>query len=111
MAETLGKNSGTGSHRRHASRLQRQAPASIQVSPPSSFASGWKVAIPLLSPLVASPSSPKFGDLTPEVKEQPRQDHQFTVTEKPVFKKWQHPAAAAPAPFCYAPAPFVPQCR
>ncbi|KAF8394300.1 hypothetical protein HHK36_020507 [Tetracentron sinense] len=88
------------------SRLQRRAPASLQVSPPSSFSSDWKIVIPLLSPLA---TSPKLEVVKPQEKLQ--QEHQCLGTEKPVFKKWQHPAA----PFCHEPAPFVPsfapQCR
>ncbi|KAF5177167.1 hypothetical protein FRX31_033245 [Thalictrum thalictroides] len=99
-----------------SSRLQKRAPASIQVNPASSFSSDWKVAIPLLSPLVLSPSSP------PSNKDQTILDHIPSSTiiqgssrqdvEKPTFKLWQHPAA----PFHYEPAPFlqsfvVPRCR
>ncbi|CAL5337467.1 unnamed protein product [Camellia sinensis] len=94
MAETP-MSSGS---RRPPSRLQRRAPASIQVNP----ASDWKTAIPLLSPLITSP--PPY-DQTVEMKSCNNQHHhhnQGTEPEKPmVFKKWQHPAA----PFCYEPPP------
>ncbi|KAL7144907.1 hypothetical protein ABFS83_07G042500 [Erythranthe nasuta] len=75
-------------------RLQRRAPASLQVSP----VTDWNVAIPLLSPLVQSPSS---NNPTAEIKESTA-----AAAEKPVvvMKKWQHPAA----PFCYEPTPFLP---
>ncbi|KAJ9700608.1 hypothetical protein PVL29_006087 [Vitis rotundifolia] len=98
MADTSQTRPSAGSNRRPPSRLQRRAPSSLQISP----ASDWKVAIPLLSPLATSPSSPKLIDRTAEVKpkEEPRQ---MKEGEKPVFKKWQHPAA----PFCCEPAPFV----
>ncbi|KAF8388210.1 hypothetical protein HHK36_026876 [Tetracentron sinense] len=105
MADAQGRNSGTGNNRRRQSRLQRRAPASIEVSPASSFVSDWKVAIPLLSPLVLSPSSPKSRDLTAEVKSGEEQ-HQSSGNEKPkpIFKKWQHPAA----PLYCEPAPMMP---
>ncbi|GAB4850968.1 hypothetical protein Ancab_030264 [Ancistrocladus abbreviatus] len=85
--------------RRQSSRLQRRAPASIQVN----RSSDWNVAIPLLSPLASSPPSLLF-DQTAEIES--RQGHQMTsgTESKPVvFKKWQHPAA----PFCYEPAPLA----
>ncbi|OVA02442.1 hypothetical protein BVC80_9099g264 [Macleaya cordata] len=124
MAETEARNSGKGDNQRRQSRLQRRAPASIQVNPASSFAAGWKVAIPLLSPLAMSPTSPpKFGDRTAEIssssnREESRQistsSSQTTTTEKPSLKTWQHPAG----PFYYEPAKpakfvpsFVPRCR
>ncbi|GFP95904.1 uncharacterized protein at4g14450 chloroplastic [Phtheirospermum japonicum] len=78
--------------RRKPNRLQRRAPASLQISPVTE----WNVAIPLLSPLVQSPAS-GFNP-TVEIKS--------SCSEKPVvvMKKWQHPAA----PFCYDAAPFRP---
>ena len=89
--------------RRQPSRLQRHAPASLQISPVSS----WNVAIPLLSPLVASP--PAIDGRTSETSEEPprqekQRQSQIKEPEKLVFKKWQHPAA----PLCYEPAPLVP---
>ncbi|XP_062108135.1 uncharacterized protein At4g14450, chloroplastic-like [Humulus lupulus] len=101
MAEVSRPSSVPGTHRQ-PSRLQRRAPASLQISP----VSDWNVAIPLLSPLV-SPSSPKALDRTVDNKS--RDDHhqrlrQSSEPEKPiVFKKWQHPAA----PFCYDSTPLV----
>lgn len=69
------------------------------------------VAIPLLSPLITSPTSPESDDLKAAInafsnsvpKEEVKKEH---TEKKPVmaFKKWQHPAA----PFCYEPAPLVP---
>ncbi|XP_059632389.1 uncharacterized protein At4g14450, chloroplastic-like [Cornus florida] len=107
MADTQRRSSGS---RRQSSRLQRRAPASIQISP----ASDWNIAIPLLSPLVTSPSSPKSKDRTMEMrsstanKEESKKEqinHRVMEPEKPmVFQKWQHPAA----PFCYEPAPLLP---
>ncbi|KAJ4722638.1 putative ATBET12 [Melia azedarach] len=84
--------------RHQPSRLQRRRPASLQISPVSS----WNVAIPLLSPLASSPTS---IDQTIEVKSrsESRQEPR-TEGEKPVFKKWQHPAA----PFCYESGPIKP---
>lgn len=83
---------------------QRRAPASIQISP----VTDWKAAIPLLSPLITSPTS---DDLAMEIKScsnsnsNNKHGHHNEAAEKPTaFKKWQHPAA----PFCYEPAPFVP---
>ncbi|XP_022722013.1 uncharacterized protein At4g14450, chloroplastic-like [Durio zibethinus] len=92
-----------GGDRRQPSRLQRRAPASLQINPISS----WNVAIPLLSPLASSP--PSIDRRTTEKREEPpRQEQQrqsqATEPEKLVFKMWQHPAA----PFCYEPSPFVP---
>ncbi|RVW58002.1 hypothetical protein CK203_113097 [Vitis vinifera] len=85
MADTSQTRPSAGVNRRPPSRLQRRAPSSLQISP----AADWKVAIPLLSPLATSPSSPKLIDRTAEVKpkEEPRQ---MKEGEKPVFKKWQH---------------------
>lgn len=99
MADAQRSKSGSG-NRRQPSRLQRRAP-SLQISTP---VSNWNVAIPLLSPLATSPTSPKLvNDRTAETKprEDPRQ--QGAEAEKVAFKKWQHPAA----PFCYEPAPRV----
>ncbi|KAK6914061.1 hypothetical protein RJ641_021382 [Dillenia turbinata] len=97
MAETKGRNS----NRKQPSRLQRIAPASIQITP----VSDWKVAIPLLSPLATSPSSPP-RNLTAEIKskESGQNQQSLPADQKPVFKKWQHPAA----PFCYESAPLMP---
>ncbi|KAL0322494.1 UNVERIFIED_CONTAM: putative protein, chloroplastic [Sesamum calycinum] len=84
--------------RRQPSRLQRMAPASIQINPVTE----WNVAIPLLSPLVQSPNN-----LTAELKSGSSGDKEpVSAAEKPVvvMKKWQHPAA----PFCYEPAPLLP---
>ncbi|KAI3897079.1 hypothetical protein MKX03_009682 [Papaver bracteatum] len=97
------------------SRLQRRAPSSIQVNPASSFAQGWKVAIPLLSPLAMSPTSPPNRDRTAEVSSS------SISTEKAnlIKSNWQHPSA----PFHYDPTnninkpakqfvpSFVPRCR
>ncbi|EYU32529.1 hypothetical protein ABFS82_14G023600 [Erythranthe guttata] len=87
------------SGRRQSSRLQRRAPPSIQINPVPE----WKVAIPLLSPLVQSPDN-----LKAEINSCTSSDKgSAAVAEKPaaVMKKWQHPAA----PFCYEPAPpFLP---
>ncbi|PON32321.1 hypothetical protein PanWU01x14_362290 [Parasponia andersonii] len=86
--------------RRQPSRLQRRAPASLQISP----VSDWNVAIPLLSPLASPSSSPKALDRTAENKSREDQRRLVAEPDKPiVFKKWQHPAA----PFCYEPAPLV----
>ncbi|KGN61617.1 uncharacterized protein At4g14450, chloroplastic [Cucumis sativus] len=92
------------------SRLQRRAPASLQIN-----RSDWKVAIPLLSPLVSPSSSPKdiHSWSTPDSRQPSsttsssshhhhllhhHHHHKESDPEKaPVFKKWQHPAA----PFHY----------
>ncbi|KAF5206199.1 hypothetical protein FRX31_004214 [Thalictrum thalictroides] len=64
---------------------------------------GWKVAIPLLSPLILSPASPRDEDEDQTVGESlsnSNEDRQMEVN--PVFMTWKHPAA----PFCYdSPAP------
>ncbi|XP_057771360.1 uncharacterized protein At4g14450, chloroplastic-like [Salvia miltiorrhiza] len=91
--------------RRQPNRLQRRAPASLQISPVTE----WKAAIPLLSPLVQSPTS---DDATIEVRSCTNSGSETSAAaavaaaEKPgmVMKKWQHPAA----PFGYEPAPFMP---
>ncbi|XP_030512992.1 uncharacterized protein At4g14450, chloroplastic-like [Rhodamnia argentea] len=93
--------------RRQSSRLQRRAPASLQIASPAS--QQWNVAIPLLSPLAASPTSPptRLADRS-SAPAKPREDPRAAADpeKKPVlaFKKWQHPAA----PFCYEPGPLKP---
>ncbi|XP_021899549.1 uncharacterized protein At4g14450, chloroplastic-like [Carica papaya] len=91
-------NTSATTTQRQPSRLQRRAPASLKISP----AAAWNVAIPLLSPLASSPSSEDRICRKTEAKprEESRQEQQH---EKPVFKKWQHPAA----PFCYEPVPLI----
>ncbi|KAK9288278.1 hypothetical protein L1049_016729 [Liquidambar formosana] len=96
MSSATQRSSGTV-NRKQSSRLQRRAPASIQVSP----ASDWKVVIPLLSPLATSPED---RPATVKSREEHHHHHQVTEVEKPVFKKWQHPAA----PFHYESAPLMP---
>lgn len=90
--------------RRQPNRLQKRAPASLQISP----AAEWKAAIPLLSPLVQSPAS---DDSPVEVRSCPNEGNEpsAAAAEKPVvvMKKWQHPAA----PFGYEPTPFMPFVR
>ncbi|XP_051127969.1 uncharacterized protein At4g14450, chloroplastic-like [Andrographis paniculata] len=93
----------TSASRRQPSRLQRRAPASIQISP----ATEWNVAIPLLSPLVQSPTA---ANPTPEMKlcsgAGSSKEAPAPAPENPavVAKKWQHPAA----PFYYEATPFRP---
>ncbi|KAE8704770.1 Helicase protein with RING/U-box domain [Hibiscus syriacus] len=87
---------------RQPGRLQRRAPASLKISPVSS----WNIAIPLLSPLASSRPSIDRREEPPRQEQKPRQCQKME-TEKLVFKMWQHPAA----PFCCEPAPlpsFVP---
>ncbi|KAL9390006.1 hypothetical protein Peur_018611 [Populus x canadensis] len=105
MANTL-RNSSSAAARSQPSRLQRRRPASLQISPASSSSSSssscWKVAIPLLSPLITSPTA---IDMKSREDPQPPPRSQGTEGEKPVvFTKWQHPAA----PLCYEPAKFKP---
>ncbi|KAK1418847.1 hypothetical protein QVD17_27994 [Tagetes erecta] len=81
------------------SRLQRRAPASIQVTP----ATQWNVAIPLLSPLVTSPEVKRNC-----VNSNSNSNSDNRIVSEPekvpiVCKKWQHPAA----PFYYEPAPMM----
>ncbi|KAM7485214.1 hypothetical protein LguiA_001223 [Lonicera macranthoides] len=104
MATTTRRNSDD---RRPPSRLQRRAPSSIQINP----VTDWNVAIPLLSPLITSPSSPnRTAEAKSSNKEESRREHLQAPApapekEKPVvYKKWQHPAA----PFCYESVTFVP---
>ncbi|KAH6808985.1 hypothetical protein C2S51_026768 [Perilla frutescens var. frutescens] len=84
--------------RRQPNRLQKRAPASLQISPVVE----WKAAIPLLSPLV----SPTSDDLKIEVRSCSNSGKEPSAGEKSVvvMKKWQHPAA----PFGYEPSPFMP---
>ncbi|KAJ6689268.1 hypothetical protein OIU85_005650 [Salix viminalis] len=99
MSDTL-RNTNSTAARSRPSRIQLRRPASLQISPPSS--SSWNVAIPLLSPLITSPTA-----MDTKSREDPPPSSRIQVTEgeKPVvFKKWQHPAA----PFCYESAPFKP---
>ncbi|KZV48202.1 hypothetical protein F511_10788 [Dorcoceras hygrometricum] len=89
--------------RRKSTRLQRCAPASIQIAP----AAEWNVAIPLLSPLILSPVSNILtddGKSCYDRKNEPSAP--VMVDENPVvvMKKWQHPAQ----PFCYEPVQFMP---
>ncbi|KAF9673547.1 hypothetical protein SADUNF_Sadunf10G0035500 [Salix dunnii] len=99
MADTPRK-SNSAAARSQPSRLQRRRPASLQISPASS--SCWNAAIPLLSPLVTSPTA---MDMKSREDPQPPPRSQGTEGGKPVvYKKWQHPAA----PFCYEPAKFKP---
>ncbi|KAL8196037.1 hypothetical protein R6Q57_025037 [Mikania cordata] len=90
--------------RTQPSRLQRRAPASIQVTP----VSNWNVAIPLLSPLVTSPDAKRncIDASENECRRVVNSDiNSSSETEKaPVLhKKWQHPAA----PFYYEAAPTL----
>uniref|UniRef100_A0A7N0US15 Uncharacterized protein n=1 Tax=Kalanchoe fedtschenkoi TaxID=63787 RepID=A0A7N0US15_KALFE len=94
-----------GGSQRQPSRLQRRAPASININPVKE----WNVAIPLLSPL----TSPVDRSLEIKMREQEQKKQnkntnsnstsnsssQGMEIDKPVFKKWQHPAA----PFGYDP--------
>ncbi|XP_009761626.1 uncharacterized protein At4g14450, chloroplastic-like [Nicotiana tabacum] len=101
------QSSNFSGDRRQPSRLQQRAPASIQIN----RSTNWNVAIPLLSPLISSPTSPDCNNLTVainsvcnkmvEVKEKPPAAAAAVVL---VFKKWQHPAT----PFCYEATPLVP---
>ncbi|GAB2294483.1 hypothetical protein Dimus_028689 [Dionaea muscipula] len=89
------------SRRRQSSRLQRRAPASIQIN----RSLEWNVAIPLLSPLASSPPPNRLFDQTAEIDS--RQQATASGSDQKavvVFRKWQHPAA----PFFYDPAPSLP---
>ncbi|CAA3021584.1 uncharacterized protein At4g14450, chloroplastic-like [Olea europaea var. sylvestris] len=100
MAENLKKNSDINRRQqKQLTRLQKKAPASIQINP----VTDWNVAIPLLSPLVESPTSNCFPA---EIKTGSNSNNKEPTAEKPevMVKKWQHPAA----PFCYEPAPVLP---
>ncbi|XP_042029326.1 uncharacterized protein At4g14450, chloroplastic-like [Salvia splendens] len=90
------------SARRQSNRLQRRAPASLQIGP----APEWKAAIPLLSPLIQSPTSDDAALEVRSCSNSGTETSAAAVAEKPVvvMKKWQHPAA----PFGYEPAPFMP---
>ncbi|KAK4755695.1 hypothetical protein SAY87_009452 [Trapa incisa] len=94
----------SGAPLKQKSRLKRRAPPSLQIACPTSC--HWNVAIPLLSPLAASPTSPELID-RPESEDvrSPEASRASENEKKPiVFKMWQHPAA----PFCYDPAPLKP---
>ncbi|KAK1430416.1 hypothetical protein QVD17_13126 [Tagetes erecta] len=87
--------------RTQKSRLQRRAPASIQVTP----VTNWNVAIPLLSPLITSPDAKRnCVDVSDDDRRVVNCDNKSVVSETEkapiVCKKWQHPAA----PFYYEPA-------
>lgn len=71
------------------------------------------MAIPLLSPLMTSPTSPRSNNLTAEIKsksgcvveeQEKKEKLQTGASATTSFKKWQHPAT----PFCYEPAPLRP---
>ncbi|KAI3804280.1 hypothetical protein L1987_25701 [Smallanthus sonchifolius] len=90
--------------RTQPSRLQRRAPASIQVTP----VSNWNVAIPLLSPLATSPDAKRNCiEISKEECRIAVSSDVKSVSESEkapiVCKKWQHPAA----PFFYEPAPTL----
>ncbi|KAI4342685.1 hypothetical protein MLD38_027278 [Melastoma candidum] len=109
MAEARSRSGSVpGNSRRQPSRLQRRAPASLQISHPS--ASQWNVAIPFLSPLAPSPTSPdpRGGEQGVKSREEARAaegtNEKRKGTTAVVFKKWQHPAA----PFCFEPPPMKP---
>ncbi|CAI0465216.1 unnamed protein product [Linum tenue] len=79
-------------------RLQRRRPASLQISPASS--TFWSTAIPLLSPLDASPTVvDRKSEMSAHQNQSQRGGGEAEKKEAIVFKKWQHPAA----PFCYKP--------
>ncbi|XP_060179650.1 uncharacterized protein At4g14450, chloroplastic-like [Lycium barbarum] len=84
------------------SRLQRRAPASIQIN----RSTDWNVAIPLLSPLITSPEEGNLKSAINRISNSSNKKEEV-LPEKPVmvFKKWQHPAA----PFCHEQqtAPFI----
>lgn len=100
MADASRKNSSDESRRQ--SRFQRRRPASLQISPVST----WNVAIPLLSPLASSPTGIEQAMMEKKVSSSSSsaQEQRAVETEMPVFKKWQHPAA----PFCYDVKPIKP---
>lgn len=88
--------------KRQPSRLQRRAPASIQVAP----VGNWNVAIPLLSPLILSPEVKRtcVENMKEECRRGVNSESKIaSEAEKTpiVYKKWQHPAA----PFYYESAP------
>uniref|UniRef100_A0A2P2J2Q0 Uncharacterized protein n=1 Tax=Rhizophora mucronata TaxID=61149 RepID=A0A2P2J2Q0_RHIMU len=93
---------GPRQQQQQPSRLQRRRPASLQISPAYAGSSCWNVAIPLLSPLDASPTAGQMKLRREEIPPPPQRNQEV---EKPlVFKKWQHPAA----PFCCESAPIAP---
>ncbi|XP_068640954.1 uncharacterized protein At4g14450, chloroplastic-like [Aristolochia californica] len=101
-----------GEQRRRSGRIHRRAPASIQVRPASSFASEWKVAIPLLSPLATTSPQSSFEDMKVEASpEDLCNDRRSSDGEKIISLSWQHPAA----PFYYEPPARVqmifPRCK
>ncbi|KAM3287957.1 putative protein, chloroplastic [Capsicum chacoense] len=89
---------------RKPSRLQRRAPASIQINQ----STDWNVVIPLLSPLITSPvddeGNLKFAINRVANSSNNSNKKEEVVKKEVVFKKWQHPAA----PFCHEPAAAAP---
>lgn len=102
MSDKTMASSAAGSPRKQQSRLKRRAPPSLQIACPASH---WNVAIPLLSPLASSPTSPELIDRPEAAEVRSPEAPQADQEKKPIiFKTWQHPAA----PFCYDPAPMNP---
>ncbi|CAI0559237.1 unnamed protein product [Linum tenue] len=86
-----------------SSRLQRRRPACLKISPASS--AFWSAAIPLLSPLDASPTAvDRKLEMSAHQNQSQRGGGEAEKKAAIVFKKWQHPAA----PFCYEPAKLMP---
>ncbi|KAL5978495.1 hypothetical protein ACLOJK_029612 [Asimina triloba] len=82
-----------------SSRLQNRAPTSIQVAPASNYASGWKIAIPLLSPVI-EPEEDQFVGASSRQAQEDLSSHQdrhpsssAAAPGKLSFRSWQHPAA------------------
>ncbi|KAK4794254.1 hypothetical protein SAY86_012248 [Trapa natans] len=86
-------SSSSGSSRKKPpSRLQRQAPASLQISPSPSQ---WNVAIPLLTPVATSPISPPRLPVAVKSQEEEAKEEETESKKLPVvFKNWQHPATS-----------------
>ncbi|KAJ0967278.1 hypothetical protein J5N97_024195 [Dioscorea zingiberensis] len=88
---------------RQRSRLQMQAPSSIEVAPAGISFSDWNIAIPLLSPLdLQNPlqsSLSSSSSFDQELRRREEKDSEPNGTSG--WRAWKHPAA----PFHYEPVP------
>ncbi|KAJ6903632.1 hypothetical protein NC651_020956 [Populus alba x Populus x berolinensis] len=93
MSDTLRCNNSAEAGSR-PSRLQRRRPASLQISPASS--SSWIAAIPLLSPLITSPTDDGYevsGRSAPTAEDSGKRRGRSQWCSR----RLQHPGP----PFCY----------
>ncbi|KAK7325027.1 hypothetical protein VNO77_29051 [Canavalia gladiata] len=74
----------------YPTRLQKHAPASLDIDRPSNPFSEGSKAIPLLSPLILSPQ-PMYADINIQV---PTLENSNAINEAPTTG-WEHPAMAS----------------